>query len=72
VVTGALAGLGGLAVVGALAEDRRTRRASLAAATLGLFAIGFLALFSIGLLVLIAGMLAAFALVRDRDRPRAG
>lgn len=65
-VTGALIGLGGLAAVGALAHDRTVRRASLVAATLGLFVIGFLALFSIGLLLLIAGMLAAFALIGDR------
>jgi hypothetical protein len=42
---------------------------SLAAAALGLFVLGFLALWSIGALLLVAGVLAVLALVRDRDAP---
>jgi hypothetical protein len=42
-------------------------RTSVAAAALGLLVLGFVALWSIGALLLIAGVLAVLALIRDRD-----
>jgi hypothetical protein len=69
VVTVLLVGLASLAALGAISPRARVRKGSLAAAALGLLVLGYLALWSIGALLLLAGLLAVLALVRDRAAP---
>lgn len=69
VVTVLLVGLASLAALGAISPRARVRRGSLAAAAPGLLVLGYVALWSIGALLLVAGVLAVLALIRDRDAP---
>lgn len=62
-----LLGLAVLTGVGATASRRRVSRASLAAAAIGWFVLGYIALWSVGILLILAGLLAVLELARDRD-----
>jgi chromate transport protein ChrA len=61
-----LVGLAGLTVFGAVSTRARPRRAAMAAAAIGWFVLGYVALWSVGMLLILAGLLAVVALVRDR------
>lgn len=62
-----LLGLAGLTILGAVSTRAQLRRASMAAAAIGWFVLGYIALWSVGILLILAGLLAVLALVRDRD-----
>lgn len=63
-----LLALAGLTVFGAVSTRARPRRASLAAAAIGWFVLGYVALWSVGILLILAGLLAVLALVREATR----
>jgi hypothetical protein len=60
-----LLGLAGLTVFGAVSTRVHPRKVSIAAAAIGWFMLGYIALWSVGMLLILAGLLAVLALVRD-------